>query len=144
MFLPASQQAGNSMSDCTGLYLHYVEPLTILFHVLVLGVATGAISFVITKAAIFNPLHEWVEQRSEFFGEMLNCPLCTSHWVALFFTLIYKPLLLDWGWRPAWLYTSWLNYVLTPVDYMVTIMVMVTIAMVTARIIYGAIKPLMG
>src|SRR5271170_3959873 len=132
------------MSDCTALYLHYVEPLTILFHVLVLGVATGAISFVITKAAIFNPVHEWVEKRSEFFGEMLNCPWCTSHWVALFFTLIYRPLLLDWTDRPVWMASTPLQWFLVPVDYLVSVMVIVAIASVVARIIYSAYKPLMG
>jgi len=130
------------MSDCTGLYLHWIEPLTILFHVIILGVATGAISLVLTKSKMFEKAHEWLEARNTFIGEMLNCPWCTSHWVALFFTLIYRPLLLDWGWRPEWMYESWLNYVLTPVDYLVTVMVMVTVASVAARVIWSSYKPM--
>jgi hypothetical protein len=130
--------------DCTTLWLSFIEPFSILWHVLVLGVACGAISFVVTRAAIFNFFHDWLEKKSPFLEEMLSCPLCTSHWVALGLTLIYRPLLLNWGDRPAWMYTSWVNYVITPVDYLVTIMVMVTIASVTARVIHSAYKPIMG
>jgi len=97
--------------------------------VLWLGIATGAISLLVTKSTIFNPVHNWLEKHASFIEELLSCPWCTSHWVALFFTLIYHPLLVDL-WRP--------------VDYLVTIMVMVTIASVTARIIYSAYKPIMG
>lgn len=132
------------MSDCTGLYLNWVEPLTVFYHVIVLGIATGAISLFLTKSTLLNGFHAWLEKKSTFFGEMLNCPWCTSHWVAGFFTLVYQPLLLDWGWRPAWMYTSWLNYALVPVDYLVTIFVMVAISALAARAIYSALKPLMG
>jgi Protein of unknown function (DUF1360) len=103
--------------------------IDILFKVLVLGIATGAISLVLTKSTVFNFLHDWLEAKVPFLGEMLNCPWCTSHWIALFFTLIYRPLLVN---------------VFAPVDYLVTIMVMVVIAAVTARIIYSAYKPIMG
>src|SRR5580658_4696274 len=101
------------------------EIMTVLW----LGIATGAISLVLTKSTVFNFLHDWLEAKLPFLGEMLNCPWCTSHWVALFFTLIYHPLLTN---------------VFAPVDYLVTIMVMVVIAAVTARIIYSAYKPIMG
>ena len=130
------------MSDCTGLYVNWVEPLTIFYHVIVLGIATGAISLFLTKSTLLNGFHEWIEKKSAFLGEMLNCPWCTSHWVAGFFTLIYRPLLLDWGWRPAWMYPA--NFLFIPVDYAVTIFVMVAIAALTARAIYSALKPLMG
>jgi hypothetical protein len=132
------------MSDCTGLYLHAVEPLTILFHVIVLGIATGAISLFLTQSTLLNGFHAWVEKKSPFIGKMLDCVWCTSHWVAGFFTLVYRPLLLDWGWRPAWMYTSWLNYALTPVDYAVTIFVMVVISALTAGAMFRVLKPLMG
>jgi hypothetical protein len=132
------------MSDCTGLYVSWVEPLTIFYHVVVLGIATGAISLFLTKSSLLNGFHTWLEKKSPFLGEMLNCPWCTSHWVAGFFTLVYQPLLLDWGWRPAWMYTSWLNYAFVPVDYAVTIFVMAAISALTAGAMYRALKPLMG
>lgn len=132
------------MSDCTGLYVGVFESLRFLFNVVVLGVATGAISMVITKASIFNKAHAWLEKRSPFLEEMLSCPWCTSHWVALFFTLAYQPPLITWADRPAWMALSPLNYLLTPVDWLVTLLVMVTVAAVTARIIYSSYKPIMG
>lgn len=101
--------------------------------VLVLGVVTGSISMVVTKAAIFNFLHNWLEKKAPFLEEMLSCPWCTSHWVALFFTLVYRPLLLQSN-----------NWLLLPVDYLVTIMAMVFIAAIVARVIYSAYKPIMG
>ena len=132
------------MSGCSDLYATWVEPLRILFNVFILGVATGAISLLLTKSPVFNFLHDWLDKHSPFFGKMLDCPWCTSHWVALFFVLVYRPLLLDGSWRPAWLYASWLNYLLIPVDYLVTVMVLVAISSVIARTIYSAYKPLMG
>jgi hypothetical protein len=132
------------MSDCTGLYISWVEPLTIFYHVIVLGIATGAISLFLTKSSLLNGFHEWLEKKAPLVGEMLNCTWCTSHWVAGVFTLIYRPLLLDWGWRPAWMYESWLNYALTPVDYAVTIFVMAAISALTAGAMFRALKPLMG
>jgi len=101
------------------------EIMTVLW----LGIATGAISLVISKSALLNGFHDWLEPRAPFLEEMLSCPWCTSHWVGLFFTLVYRPLLVDL-WRP--------------IDYIVTLMVIVTIASVTARIIYSAYKPIMG
>jgi len=128
------------MSDYTGLYLTILEPLTILFRVIILGVATGAISLFLTKSTLLNGFHTWLENRLPFLEEMLSCPWCTSHWVALIFTLIYRPLLLDWTNRPVWEVYSPVNWILTPIDYLVTILVMVAVAMVTGRMVYSAIK----
>jgi len=107
--------------------------MSALGEVAILGVATGAISMVVTKAAIFDKAHEWLEKRSPFLEEMLSCPWCTSHWVAAFFVAVYRPLLFA---SPVCL--------LTPVDWLVSLMVMVVVAAVTARIIYSAYKPIMG
>ena len=100
-----------------------------IYKVLVLGIVTGAISMVITKGAIFNKAHEWLEKRSPFLENMLSCPWCTSHWVALFFTLIYHPLLVN-----AFL----------PVDYIVTVFAMVTVASVTSWVIWNAYHAMMS
>ena len=100
-----------------------------MIDVLIIGIATGAISLLLTKSAVFNFLHDWLEKHIPFVGKILDCTWCTSHWVALFFVLIYRPRLL---------------YVFAPVDYLVSIMVLVAIASVIARMIYSAYKPLMG
>jgi len=100
-----------------------------LLKILVLGIATGAISLVLTKSTVFDFAHDWLERKAPFLGEMLNCPWCTSHWVALFFVLVYRPRLLN---------------VFAPVDYLVSVMVLVAVASVVARTIYSAYAPLMG
>lgn len=100
-----------------------------VFQIVVLGVATGAISMVLTKSTVLNFMHDWLEAKIPFLGEMLNCPWCTSHWVALFFVLVYRPQLIN-GWYP--------------VDYLVSLFVIVVISAVTARIIHSAYKIIMG
>ena len=100
-----------------------------MIEMLILGIATGAISLLLTKSEALNFMHEWLEKHIPFLGKMLNCPWCTSHWVALFFVIIYRPRLFN---------------VFAPVDYLVSIFVLVFIGSVVARTIYSAYKPLMG
>src|SRR5271168_4859049 len=99
-----------------------------LFVVFILGIATGMISLFLTKSALLNGFHTWLEKHLPFVEELLSCPWCTSHWVAAFFMLVYQPLILTFADRPAWMYTSRLNYFLTPVDWIVSWMVMVLVA----------------
>jgi hypothetical protein len=124
--------------------LFSIIPTHQIIKLVYLSIACGAMSFLITKAAIFNFFHEWLEKKSAFLEHLFSCPLCTSVWISAFLTVIYQPLVLDWGWRPAWQSMSRLSYLLIPLDYMVTIMVMVTLAAVVVRIIYSAYKPIMG
>jgi hypothetical protein len=127
------------MSDSVGIYVHFVEPLVTLYHVIVIGIATGAISMFITKSALLNSFHAWLEKKSPFLEEMLSCPWCTSHWIGAFFLLVYQPWLLDWGWRPVWMTTiPLLNFLLMPVDFLVTLMMVVTVAAITAKIFNSA------
>jgi hypothetical protein len=104
-----------------------------MYHVILIGIATGAISLFISKSALLNSFHKWLEARSLFLENMLSCPWCTSHWVGAFFLLVYQPRLIGSG-----------NLLLTPIDWLVTLMVVVTIAAITAGIIYGAYRPIMG
>lgn len=99
-----------------------------VFNLVFLGIATGAISMVVSRSTILNSFHDWLEKRSVFLENLLSCPWCVSHWIALIFTIIYRPLIV----------TSWF----VPVDYFVTVMVMTVIAAITARIIYSAYKPI--
>lgn len=59
----------------------------------VLALAVAAISLTITKAAIFKNLREWVDERSEWFGKLVSCPYCTSHWVSFILVVIYRPVI---------------------------------------------------
>lgn len=45
------------------------------------ALAAAAISYVVTRAGIFEPVRDAVERRSHKLGELLRCPLCFGHWV---------------------------------------------------------------
>jgi hypothetical protein len=123
------------MSDSVGIYVNFVAPLVTLYHVIVVGVATGAISMFITQSALLTSFHEWLKTRSPFLEELLSCPWCTSHWVGAGLLLVYQPGILD-GWRPGWMYP--VNFLFVPVDFLVTLMVVVTVAAVTSKTISSA------
>ena len=62
-----------------------------LFRVFVLALATSAISVTISKAKVFEALRYWIAKRNKWFGELVSCSYCTSHWVAIAFVAIYRP-----------------------------------------------------
>ena|SRR6056300_1742554 len=39
---------------------------------------------IIVYGSIFEKLRVWIGRHSKFFGELINCPLCTSTWVGFF------------------------------------------------------------
>lgn len=51
--------------------------------ILVQAAATGAITLTVTRSKLFSDLRQWTVNRSEFFGELVTCPWCFSHWVSL-------------------------------------------------------------
>jgi len=68
---------------------------TAIFHLGILALATAAISLTLTKAQIFAPLRGWVASRSKWFGELASCFYCMSHWIAIAFVVIYRPILVS-------------------------------------------------
>ena len=42
---------------------------------------------IIVYGSIFEGLRNWLNKHSKFFGELVNCPLCTSTWVGFFLSL---------------------------------------------------------
>lgn len=69
-----------------------------IFAMLVLVLATSAISLTITKGSIFENLREQVIERSQWFGKLVSCPYCTSHWVSFILVAIYQPRLVSSWW----------------------------------------------
>lgn len=65
-------------------------PMTII-EFLFLGLCCGVISLTLTKGTIFESLRMATLKRSLFFGELLMCPYCTSHWVAMGAMLVFHP-----------------------------------------------------
>ena len=88
-----------------------------------LSVACGAASLVVSKGAVFDRAHKWLEPRAPLLEQMLSCPWCLSHWVALALVLVSRPLPLTG---------------LLPVDYFVATMVVVALSSLTARAIFWA------
>lgn len=89
---------------------------------LVLGLCAGAISLTLSKGTIFKKARAWVDKKSDFFGELINCPYCTSHWVSFFMMLVFHPRMVECG------------YVM--VDYLATGFALVALSAMTAGTIY--------
>lgn len=68
---------------------------TVTYQVVVLALATAAISTTISKGRIFASTREWIIERNEWLGKLVSCSYCISHWVALVFVAIYRPILIQ-------------------------------------------------
>jgi hypothetical protein len=55
---------------------------------LLLAMATSAISFTVTSTSIFKSVRESIAERGEKFEELIHCPWCLSHWVAFIIIFI--------------------------------------------------------
>lgn len=62
-----------------------------LMALVVLSLAIAAVSITITKTKVFRSFREWIDERSDWFGELVHCPYCTSHWVAFAAVAYYQP-----------------------------------------------------
>lgn len=58
-----------------------------------IAMASSAISLTTSKAVVFEAVRERIKAKSKFFGELANCPYCTSHWVSFAFIAVYQPVL---------------------------------------------------
>jgi len=64
-----------------------------LYQVAVLALATAAISVTTSKARVFASTRRWIASRSDWFGDLVTCTYCTSHWMAIAFIAIYRPVI---------------------------------------------------
>jgi hypothetical protein len=62
-----------------------------LLNILEIGVTTGVISLTLTKSKLFSPVRNWIRYRSPWWGELVSCPYCASHWVGGLLTLTLRP-----------------------------------------------------
>jgi hypothetical protein len=51
-------------------------------------IAAYGISTILVYGRIFDKPRAWLIQNSSFFGEMIQCMLCTSMWVGMFLSLV--------------------------------------------------------
>jgi hypothetical protein len=68
-----------------------------LYTCIILALATATASLTITHAVIFRPVRNLAEKLGTWMGELFACPYCFSHWVSLFFVLIYRPRLIEFN-----------------------------------------------
>lgn len=59
--------------------------------VIILSLVVSTVSVTITKMKIFTWLRKLAKKVHSKVGELFLCPYCLSHWVTLFFVLIYRP-----------------------------------------------------
>lgn len=64
---------------------------TELSAILVLALATSAISMSFTQGSMFEPLRGWIARQNALLGELSRCFFCLSHWVAFAAVAIYQP-----------------------------------------------------
>ena len=97
----------------------------------ILALATASVSMTLSKAQIFAGLRKWLLDGCwlrVWVGELLSCPYCTSHWVALVLVLAYRPILVQ-----AWL----------PLDLAVAVFVIVTLAAPLQWVIFKVFAAMM-
>ena len=71
--------------------------LNSLVTVVFLAMAVASVSMTLTKSKVFGTLRERIDERSEFFGELIHCPYCTSHYVSLGAVLLFQPVVATSG-----------------------------------------------
>ncbi len=63
----------------------YYTPFILLLTVVILVEATTQL---VVKASIFHKLRNWIQNKSNFFGELVNCGYCFSVWASIFWNLV--------------------------------------------------------
>lgn len=64
--------------DALGSLFDYVLIL------LLLAVAIAAASITVTRARIFKPARDWMQEKNYLLFKLISCPYCLSHWYAMF------------------------------------------------------------
>lgn len=97
--------------------------------IIYLGLATSAISVALTRAEISNGLRDWLKKENEFLYKLVNCPFCTSFWVAALLVLIYQP---ETGHAPLF------------IELVVSILAIVGVAVFPTVVVINGISSLKG
>ena len=59
--------------------------------VLIISLAVSSVSMTISKALVFKRFRDFLSGKNYWLGKLVSCPYCLSHWVSLFFVIIYRP-----------------------------------------------------
>ncbi len=91
-----------------------------LYQVIVLALATAAISVTTSKSRLFASAREWSAKKNTWLGELVSCSYCTSHWVAITLVVIYQPVVVS----------QWVV-----IDLFVSVFVIVAIAAIVSGVV---------
>lgn len=78
---------------------------------ILIAIAAAAASFLVSRTQIFERPRKWVEQKSDFFGDLVTCNYCLGHWMTAGLMAI-MPVAVFGTFRPldyflTWLVISW-------------------------------------
>jgi len=104
-----------------------MEDSNIFLALICLALAVSVASVTLTKGKVFAPLREKVKGWSSWWGELINCPYCISHWFALALVLVYRPITVQSG------------FII--LDLIVTALVVVALAAFSSGLILRAFGP---
>jgi hypothetical protein len=91
-----------------------------------IGVATGVAALTISRARPLRPLRWLIQKYSNWWGELISCPYCMSHWIGA--------LLIAWG-RGSPRYWHWAGLYQASLEWLVV----VAIAAPAAALVYQSI-----
>lgn len=95
-----------------------------LFTFGVLALAVGCIAMTVARSGLFRSLRLWVDRKSAFLGELVGCPYCMSHWLAVGAMVVYRPRLVTSD--------------VAAIDYLVTGFALVAVSSLVAGLIFRA------
>lgn len=67
---------------------------------LILALCNGALAMTFTKSRVFRAPRRWVADRSDFWGDFVQCPFCISHWLAFLSVAAWRLRAVDCGFAP--------------------------------------------
>ena len=80
---------------------------------MMLSVATAAVSYFIAQAEVLDRPRSWLMAKSGFFGKLIGCGYCLSHWIAAALIIACDVRLFGMPW---------------PLDYVLTILAVAWLA----------------
>ncbi len=60
-----------------------------IWDLVLLVIATEAATGILSKGDIFYPFRKWLHRKWKWLHGLIDCPYCTSIWVASFLVLLY-------------------------------------------------------
>ncbi|MEI6118430.1 MAG: DUF1360 domain-containing protein [bacterium] len=103
-----------------------------LLECFMIALAGSAISMTITKATISKSLREKIKAKNKFFGELLSCPYCTSHWIHAILLILCQPLIL----------TFFPRMIIPGINYVIVWFALVSLSSYGSGFIYKALSPM--